>query len=224
MKKEICFTNWGNFQLWLGEVGQQRVKLDGRAAREPFGGKTCDQYQYRHYCNIGSCFGWLWQIWDKQCGIFQISYKVFRDFSFYLLSHILVQVQNERFHHQRHSPSSLQKLFSLYFSRCNFSSSWEVARKGSLLIPAPISSPLTQLQPNHPQTDFREKADTSSESENFLESHNQRDLKFSPEKIVWSGYRFSELEEGIISEGWFVNANIYWHLEKIWRGSTLNTE
>ena len=39
-KKHICFTDWCNFQLWLLEVGEQRVKLDGRAAREPFGGNA----------------------------------------------------------------------------------------------------------------------------------------------------------------------------------------
>ena len=103
---------------------------------------------------------------------------------FHLLSHILVQVQNERFHHQSHSPSSSQKLFSLCSCRAifqlqflgNFSSGSEVGQKG-----LPVDS-CTNIESSHAtatnqcQTDFREKADSTSESENFLEWHNQQVL------------------------------------------------
>ena len=141
-------------------MGQQRVKLDGRAARDPFGGKDCRQHQ----CGKSPKILFRHEI--------EISYNVFFFTFSNLLSHILVQVQNERFHHQRHSPSSLQKLFSLYSSLgqflgpCNFLAislrAQKLVRKGSLLIPAPISSPLTQLQATQPQTDFRQllKAET----------------------------------------------------------------
>ena len=41
-----------------------------------------------------------------------------------------------------------------------------------------------------------------------------RKILSSPMKL-WSRYRVSELEERIISEGSFVNANIYWHLKNM---------
>ena len=117
---------------------------------------------------------------------------------FHLLSHILVQVQNEGFHHQSHS-SPPQKLFSLrsFLQSCSFPSltTQNLVRKSSLLIPAPISSPLTQLQarvpPSQCQTDFRQNADTSVlKVKNFLESYNQKDLKFSHETLKQiSGFR-----------------------------------
>ena len=147
---DICFTNWGNFQLCqVEEVGQQRVKLDGRAARDPFGGEriviNINVENFLNYCS------------DMKLRYLTMFFSSFSN----LLSHILVQVQNERFHHQRHSPSSLQKLFSLYSSLgqflgpCNFLAislrAQKLVRKGSLLIPAPISSPLTQLQATNPR-------------------------------------------------------------------------
>ena len=149
---------------------------------------------------------------------------------FYLLSHILVQVQNERFHHQGHSPSSSQKLFSLCSCRAilqlqflgNFSSGWEVGQKG-----LPVDS-CTNIESSHAtatnqcQTDFREKADSTSESENFLEWHNQQVLdsphrkKLFQADIGFQNWR-KELYPGFICECQYILAP-----SKIWRGSTLN--
>ena len=148
----------------------------------------------------------MWKCENVQNIVIDIRYPTKKITLFYLLSHILVQIQNERFHHQCHSSSS-RKLFSLCSSRAifqlqflgNFSSGSEVGQKG-----LPVDS-CTNIESSHAtatyqcQTDFRQKADSSSESENFPESHNQRNFRFSREKILSCRYRFSELEEGIIS-------------------------
>ena len=202
-------------------MGQQRVKLDGRAARDPFGGKDCRQHQ----CGKSPKILFRHEI--------EISYNVF----FYFLQLTLsYSCAGPKWALSSSAPFSFffaETFLTLQFSRTisralqflgNFSSGSEVGQKG-----LPVDS-CTNIESSHatasnqPQTDFRQKAGTTSESENFLESHNQWDRKFSPERILLSRYRVSELEEGIISEGSFVNANIYWHLEKIWRGSVLNTE
>ena len=175
-KKHTYFTNWCNFQLWLLEVGEQRVKLDGRATREPFGGNALVISIYYIMRKLSTSW--------KYCSAMNLRFLPMGSLIFtffYLLSHILVQVQNERFHHQGHSPSSSQKLFSLCSWRAifqlqflgNFSSGSEVGQKG-----LPVDS-CTNIESSHAtasnqcQTDFRQKADSSSESENFLEWHNQ---------------------------------------------------
>ena len=147
---------------------------------------------------------------------------------FYLLSHILVQVQNERFHHQRHSPSS-RKLFSLcssaQFFSCNFSAislrAQKLVRKGSLLIPAPISSPLTQLQPTNARRISDKKLTQVLKAKTFLNRTISAILD-SPEKryfgadIGFQNWR-KELYPGFICECQYILAP-----SKIWRGSTLN--
>ena len=150
-----------------------------------------------------------------------------------LLSHILVQVQNERFHHQRHSPSSLQKLFSLYSSLgqflgpCNFLAislrAQKLVRKGSLLIPAPISSPLTQLQATQPQTDFRQllKAETFlnrtiSEIVNFPQKgYFEADIGFQnwrkelyPRVHLWMPIFIGTLKKYGEAQYWTLNKNV----------------
>ena len=52
------FNSWRNFQLWQLEVGQQRVKLDGRVLENPLGERhvininvemwKCPKYCHRH--------------------------------------------------------------------------------------------------------------------------------------------------------------------------------
>ena len=144
-----------------------------------------------------------------------------------------MQVQNERFHHQRHSPSSLQKLFSLYSSLgqflgpCNFLAislrAQKLVRKGSLLIPAPISSPLTQLQATQPQTDFRQllKAETFlnrtiSEIVNFPQKgYFEADIGFQnwrkelyPRVHLWMPIFIGTLKKYGEAQYWTLNKNV----------------
>ena len=103
--------------------------------------------------------------------------------------------------------------FAVFFS-CSFPSK-NLVRKSSLLIPAPISSPLTQLQARANARQISDKMLTQVfwKWKTFL-NRTIRKILSSPMKL-WSRYRVSELEERIISEGSFVNANIYWHLKNM---------
>ena len=139
---------------------------------------------------------------------------------FHLLSHILVQVQNEGFHHQSHS-SPPQKLFSLRsFLQLQFSLS--PPRIWSERAPCWFLHQYRVLSRNCKQESLRANARQISDKmltqvfwkwKTFL-NRTIRKILSSPMKL-WSRYRVSELEERIISEGSFVNANIYWHLKNM---------
>ena len=115
---------------------------------------------------------------------------------FHLLSHILVQVQNEGFHHQSHS-SPPQKLFSLRSFR-NSSAAVFPLRIWSERAPCWFLHQYRVLSRNCKQESLRANARQISDKmltqvlkvKNFLESYNQKDLKFSHETLKQiSGFR-----------------------------------
>ena len=127
------------------EVGQQRVKLDGRAAREPFGGNALViSIYYEETISIQKIlFGHELNDFLQRCSFsptYSLIFLCRSKMSAFIIRAILLL---------------LRKNFSHFavgeqFFSCNFSAislrAQKLVRKGSLLIPAPISSPLTQLQ------------------------------------------------------------------------------
>ena len=155
-------------------AGQQRVKLAGKEARELFLRSMSLVICMRRNLIL------FWTGNDKS--IFAASFRISSSFVL-TLSYSCAGPKSglsssEPFFSELFSiPSS--RAISWQFLGCNFSavsqvqflgnfSGLEVGQKSPLLIPpAPISSPLTQLQPEA-QTDFTQNADSTSERGNFF--------------------------------------------------------
>ena len=125
-------------------------------------------------------------------------------------------------------PSS--RAISWQFLGCNFSevsqvqflgnfSGLEVGQKSPLLIPpAPISSPLTQLQPEA-QTDFTQCADSTSERGNFFNRTISKIVN-SSQKIFHKKYRNWKLAKELYSRAHLRMPIFIDTAKQIWKAST----